>query len=839
MFVINFSSSQSSPLEEYEESYDDGVGPLVDFDFKNFSKSVVRQSGNIIDVVVYYDKHSEYPDVVNTSDFYPACCNLSEHFDYTQGFFSRFGDDAERLLNTSEWMRVILFRFDNGTYMTHYLLLETAYELPILTVFENNDRGGVLILVMANDSPDATVPIIRPYSYFGHFFDRLGDWASEIVYVYNNHSIDAGMPTSDLLLNKIYEPAFIIISSSEHSLYEKGKNRYVASPVKRYNLVSLIANDDYTFSLNIDQSRDMILFYEETVIDNYYFNSNGCSGFLINITSFSAECNDRGLWGHSFDLWPHSCMNFTENAEEMFCHSVSDTWPEIYVDPSNSAIAHHNFSVDPSYKNHSSRIGFYNYTTEEFTSLGRELGVFYQFKLIGDLILIETGGDHREYNLEGTKLATFKQVEGDWTRTDYINMSTERLVGWAITPSGDLAVHVRDVNNPANSTLRLIDLGSGDIIEREIFDVELVMIEGVLLRGTKWNDGIGNSLKTYILTPKDTDNDGFPDKIDPCPIDYNEDTQLADLDNDGIPDLCDYDDDNDGVGDADDNCKRDSEPWDSNNETDFDGDGCIDNTADNDDDGDGINDDYDACPKSLIIVGSSVIDLDEDGCFDNEDMDWDGDGFNNVDDNCPRNLDLSFNPPAADYDNDGCSDSSDFDVDGDGVDDEYDSCQYSPIPNNSSNILNRTDVGGYIDLDGDGCFDLEDSDIDGDGITNEDDDCINEPINDVENITSNGCPINVAGNEQEDSEGEGQITDFSTKTPKTYFNVFLLILSLILFISTQLVRESAFEAKEWQENNTQYHFAQESLIEPNEREKCNSAHPSQLNTFEQDGLEYS
>jgi hypothetical protein len=78
----------------------------------------------------------------------------------------------------------------------------------------------------------------------------------------------------------------------------------------------------------------------------------------------------------------------------------------------------------------------------------------------------------------------------------------------------------------------------------------------------------------------------------------------ADNDDDQLGDVCDEDDDNDDIFDADDNC-----PFVANSDQeDFDNDG-IGDACDGDDDGDDILDDHDQCPATEM---GTVVDVD--GC---------------------------------------------------------------------------------------------------------------------------------------------------------------------------------------------------------------------------------
>ncbi len=138
------------------------------------------------------------------------------------------------------------------------------------------------------------------------------------------------------------------------------------------------------------------------------------------------------------------------------------------------------------------------------------------------------------------------------------------------------------------------------------------------------SDGAGD------VCDADDDNDGVPDVTDNCPLTPNSDQ--ADNDGDNVGDVCDADDDNDGVLDGVDNCPLTPNPDQADLDSDAIGDVC-----DADRDGDGVNNDADVFPDDP----AEWADDDVDGVGDNAD-------------NC-----AAYNPDQADWDDDGQGDACD------------------------------------------------------------------------------------------------------------------------------------------------------------------------------------
>ncbi len=207
----------------------------------------------------------------------------------------------------------------------------------------------------------------------------------------------------------------------------------------------------------------------------------------------------------------------------------------------------------------------------------------------------------------------------------------------------------------------------------------------------------------------DADFDTICDGEDNCPADWN--PPQTDTDGDLIGDVCDADDDNDGVLDA-----ADSDPLDPTLCQDLDADGCDDCAVGTD--GFGPLPDFDPADDGADTDGDGICDLTDLCLGDNSTGDTDGDGICNDTD--------------TDDDNDGVIDTADSapldptlcqDLDGDTCDDcAVGTDGFGPLPD-----FDPFDDG--LDTDGDGICDLTDlcdgddstGDTDGDGICNDTD----------------------------------------------------------------------------------------------------------------------
>lgn len=265
----------------------------------------------------------------------------------------------------------------------------------------------------------------------------------------------------------------------------------------------------------------------------------------------------------------------------------------------------------------------------------------------------------------------------------------------------------------------------------------------------------------------DLDGDGVPDVEDNCNLAFN--TGQEDNDVDGKGDLCDDDDDNDSIKDADDAC-----PLNPNDQI---GDPC-----NHDEDGDGQSDATDACP--LDPANDSVgdpcnHDEDGDGVPDKADTcpldandavglpcnhDEDGDGVADQDDVCPLDAshDAVGNPCNHDEDGDGMIDGRDacptdpnndsigdpcnHDEDADGLDDKADVCPLDPANDTVGDPCNHDEDGDGTEDDKDACpFDTEHDSI-GDPCSHDED---------GDGISDGGDTFPSDANEWRDTDGDG------------------------------------------------------------------------------------
>lgn len=205
------------------------------------------------------------------------------------------------------------------------------------------------------------------------------------------------------------------------------------------------------------------------------------------------------------------------------------------------------------------------------------------------------------------------------------------------------------------------------------------------------NDGIGD-----VCDPDD-DNDGILDSADNCPYVYNQDQ--ADSDRDGP----------DKVGDACDNCPSINNPFQEDIDRDGRGDAC-----DDDMDNDGNHDETEILWKPSMLSDhfcfSDIINS-YDNCprtKNRDQRDEDNDGIGDVCDNCPR----VRNPDQSDRDKDRVGDVCDTgsDRDHDGHQDNLDNCPDKPNADQA-------------DTDHDGVGDACDNDTDNDGVPDDKDNC--------------------------------------------------------------------------------------------------------------------
>lgn len=247
------------------------------------------------------------------------------------------------------------------------------------------------------------------------------------------------------------------------------------------------------------------------------------------------------------------------------------------------------------------------------------------------------------------------------------------------------------------------------------------------------NPANDSALTGMFVPEKDTDGDGVIDTSDNCPSAANPDQ--ADTDGDKIGNICDADDDNDGLTDG-----KEQE--------------IGTNPSDPDTDDDGILDGRDNCPK---VANPNQADKDKDGAGDacdsvdnsapSQPADSDGDGVPDSRDNC-RNV---SNASQADFDHDGVGDVCDADDDNDGVSDA-DETRGGTIPGNPDSDGDGVDDGDELA----GGTDPKNFDTDNDGTNDKDD---TAPLNQDESGTSPG-ETEAAVDNQSFGENDGSADIF-------------------------------------------------------------------------------
>lgn len=283
--------------------------------------------------------------------------------------------------------------------------------------------------------------------------------------------------------------------------------------------------------------------------------------------------------------------------------------------------------------------------------------------------------------------------------------------------------------------------------------------------GQSWYDS-----KMVIEGLYDTDCDAYADNEDNCPNETNEDQ--SDFDEDGLGNVCDDDDDNDGVND-----ENDAFPLDPTESVDTDTDGVGDN-ADNcptvanasqtNTDGDSLGDACDPDDDNDGVIDEDDLyhpldpylcrDLDADTC---DDCSVGVDGFGSL-------ADYNTGNDGTDTDNDGLCDTGDPDDDNDNTSDiDEAACGSDPLNSESiceicdgiDNDLNDGIDEGFTNTDSDDMADCVDPDDDNDGLTDEEEAVIGtDPLNpdtdgDTVGDASDVCPLENASGFDADGNG--------------------------------------------------------------------------------------
>lgn len=243
-------------------------------------------------------------------------------------------------------------------------------------------------------------------------------------------------------------------------------------------------------------------------------------------------------------------------------------------------------------------------------------------------------------------------IDGTYSQGERISVKFDETIDCQLFSAQQMVVRNTTTGDIVNAQVgcaddRLIIAPDVDF-RNQAGDVFEVMVDEVVdLYGNKMDDFVSwrfDIEDDASNSNQDTDDDGWADTQDNCPLAANRDQ--SDLDGDGIGDVCDEDMDGDGILNVDDNCIEFANPDQADMNNNGIGDVC---EAAADGDGDGIANGSDNCP---LTYNAAQADMDNDGIGDVCDDDIDGDGVINSEDNCP----MMANPDQLDSNNDGQGD---------------------------------------------------------------------------------------------------------------------------------------------------------------------------------------
>ena len=509
------------------ENWDDRVGWIKKLDLNTSTWNTMGSEIPIINgfgysSLLFDEQNTPIIGYYNSNIGISRKLNLNDNsWDYlgTPGILElkAFGVELDAGYDSDENLYVLQTEHDNGVYLNKFNTATNNWEnearfLEGIDVYEAkliiNEEEATKYVALRSEDPNTNNDIITVFKYEANNWIELG----------NNAVLE-------LEEDEPYQIQFKIDAAGDPILtyWDDDNEEYIK--VRKLINASWQTIGDFRF---IDESNDPLEVYEEYSFD---LNSAGIP-FLTLIPNDDSD-KIKLFKYDSGTTWTEIDATSLPDADEIFSLNIAED-DTIYI----------------SYEDNDTReplIITYTETSEQFTTLSQDIT---QYEFWGDP-QVSLGADDiplvafREDLNDGTR-AKFKLKRYNANNDSWETLNTDALSNtyWnenklVVSPTNELAF---------------------------VFDHGFVYAKGFQAPFTPADedeDGVRDTEDTCPNTPigeavdengcsdsqKDTDEDGVVDALDNCPLFANE--EQLDTDSDGIGNICDDDDDNDGIPDVD------------------------------------------------------------------------------------------------------------------------------------------------------------------------------------------------------------------------------------------------------------------------------------------------